>query len=506
MKKKLLLFTDLVAKVAELRASGKTVVQSHGVFDIIHPGVIEHLQSAKNQGGALVVTVINDRDVRKGPGRPIFSEDMRVMNVSNLEMVDYVCLVSDETPFECVKQIKPTLFAKGISYKERDHEIQSMIQAVEEEFNHERTKIIETEGFTFSSSHFINNFLNVYPQETQHFLEGFKKKYDFQAVLEGINNLKNQRVLLIGDGIIDEYHFCSSMARASKSNIVVNKYLTHEVYAGGAFAIANHVAGLCDKVHMVTALGNQDSREVFIRESLRSNITTKLFFRDDAPSTIKKRYLDRYLNQKIFEVNYINDFPIEGELEQSVVRYLEAVMDDYDLFLVSDFGHGFITKKIIDTLSAHSKKIAVNTQTNAANSGYNLITKYKNPFFVCLDEPEIRLASQERFLDIEEVARTIKKETNASNLIVTLGKRGSIAINNSGHGAMTPIFSTKVIDTVGAGDAFFAFTAPCVMQGMPIDLVGFIGNIAGAIAVQIIGNKKPVGKFEFLELASTVLK
>jgi sugar/nucleoside kinase (ribokinase family) len=63
-----------------------------------------------------------------------------------------------------------------------------------------------------------------------------------------------------------------------------------------------------------------------------------------------------------------------------------------------------------------------------------------------------------------------------------------------------------VIDTVGAGDAFFSFTAPCFANGMPLDLVSFIGNAVGALAVQIIGNKKPVEKHELLEFVHGILK
>ena len=94
----------------------------------------------------------------------------------------------------------------------------------------------------------------------------------------------------------------------------------------------------------------------------------------------------------------------------------------------------------------------------------------------------------------------------AEHLIITLGKKGSIGIDRDGLVCRTPILSTKVIDTVGAGDAFFAFTAPCFAKGLPLDLVSFIGNSVGALAVQIIGNKKPVEKYELLEFIHSILK
>jgi sugar/nucleoside kinase (ribokinase family) len=134
------------------------------------------------------------------------------------------------------------------------------------------------------------------------------------------------------------------------------------------------------------------------------------------------------------------------------------------------------------------------------------VTKYARPDFVCLDEPEVRLATQEKYEDVETIASEILKSIKAKKLIVTLGRKGSIAVDTRGNVIRTPIFSTKVVDTVGAGDAFFSFTAPCVAAGVPLDLVSFVGNAVGALAVQIVGNKKPVEKAEFLNFVYSILK
>ena len=135
-----------------------------------------------------------------------------------------------------------------------------------------------------------------------------------------------------------------------------------------------------------------------------------------------------------------------------------------------------------------------------------MITKYNDPFYVCLDEPECRLAAQERHKNIEDIVKHIKNTINADHMIVTLGKKGSIGINHDSRINRTPIFSSKVIDTVGAGDAFFAYTAPCFAQDLPLDLISFIGNAVGALAVQITGNKSSVEKYQLLEFINTILK
>jgi sugar/nucleoside kinase (ribokinase family) len=91
------------------------------------------------------------------------------------------------------------------------------------------------------------------------------------------------------------------------------------------------------------------------------------------------------------------------------------------------------------------------------------------------------LAAQGKFTNIEDVVEKISRSINSDYLIVTMGKKGSIGINRKKEINRTPIFSSKVIDTVGAGDAFFAYTAPCFAYGHPLDLVSFIGNAVGGL-------------------------
>ena len=505
IREKILTLDKMVDRVREIKKTGKVVVQSHGVFDIIHPGIINHLNHAKELGDVLIVTVIKDKDVHRGPGRPVFPENYRVENVASLAQVDYACLVDNEVPFQCVKRIQPHIFAKGQAYHERDRKIHERLFMEERELYFGKCRIIETEGFSFSSSHIINNFLDIYPEETKKFLAEFKTRYRFEEIADRINALKDLKVMIIGDGIIDEYHYCDSLGKSSKANLVVSKYLSHEAFAGGAFAVANHTASLCDEVHLVTLLGTEDTREDFVRKSLKPNVTARFFYRDDGPTIVKKRYIHEYLNQKLFEVCYLNDDLINRECESRVIEYLVSEIPKYDLVMVSDFGHGFITGNIIKTVERYSKSLAVNAQTNAANVGYNLITKYHKPHYVCLDENELRLSSQEKYAAIEDIAVKIARAIKADCLIVTLGKKGSVGVNHNNINR-TPVVSHKVVDTVGAGDAFFAFTAPCYTGKMPLELISFIGNAVGALAVQIICNKKSVEKFELLEFISAILK
>ena len=111
---------DAVAFASQLRASGKTIVFTNGVFDLLHPGHVRYLQHARSLGDALIVGINSDRSVRivKGPDRPINPEQERAEILAALECVDAVAIFGEETPFEIISAIAPDVLVKGADWAE----------------------------------------------------------------------------------------------------------------------------------------------------------------------------------------------------------------------------------------------------------------------------------------------------------------------------------------------------------------------------------------------------
>ncbi len=193
-------------------------------------------------------------------------------------------------------------------------------------------------------------------------------------------------------------------------------------------------------------------------------------------------------------------------MDNEACRYLKENIRNFDLVLVTDFGHGFIGRNIVDVLCSEAKFLALNTQTNSANTGFNLVTKYPRADYVCIDEPEIRLASHSKFGAMQDMMRDIAVGLSSARMAVTRGHAGSVTYAPQEGFFETPIFSNQVIDTTGAGDAYLSVTAPCVAKGYPMDLVGFIGNAVGALAVRIVGNRTPVEPVPLFKFITALLK
>ena len=119
--KKILDWNELKKVVDMVKASGKKIVFTNGCFDIIHIGHVRYLKEAKALGDMLVIGLNSDRSVSLiKPDRPINPQDYRAEVLSSLDMVDYVTLFDEETPYELIKFLQPDRLVKGGDWKKEE--------------------------------------------------------------------------------------------------------------------------------------------------------------------------------------------------------------------------------------------------------------------------------------------------------------------------------------------------------------------------------------------------
>ncbi|HZK77037.1 MAG TPA: D-glycero-beta-D-manno-heptose 1-phosphate adenylyltransferase [Candidatus Kapabacteria bacterium] len=101
-----------------LRETGKTLVFTNGVFDLLHAGHASYLREARNAGDALIIGLNSDASVRaiKGPNRPIQKEADRALVLSSLKCTDAVVIFEEETPLEILRFLLPDILIKGADY------------------------------------------------------------------------------------------------------------------------------------------------------------------------------------------------------------------------------------------------------------------------------------------------------------------------------------------------------------------------------------------------------
>lgn len=275
--------------------------------------------------------------------------------------------------------------------------------------------------------------------------------------LELLEQAAHKRALFIGETIRDTYHYVRPLGRPTKEAIVAVEQVDTEVFTGGVVAAADHAKSLC-------------SVDVYSTGAIIEKV----------------RYVEESHVRKLFEV-----YRKDGEAAQTTM----PSMRPYDAVVVTDYGHGMIDKDFIERLSC-ARYLAVNVQTNSGNYGYNLAHKYHCADYLVVDEPEARLATQNRSGPIEDSLYALGRI--ARKCVVTMGKHGALGLQDNQLYACKA-FTDRVVDTMGAGDAFFAITA-LVAEEAYMDEILRIGNAAGALKTSIVGHKRAINKDELYRL------
>ena len=239
---KILSLPELAKRSRQLHEQGKRVVLCHGTFDLIHTGHIRYLQRAKQEGDALLVTVTADAYVNKGPGRPVFTEHLRAENLAALACVDFVAINHAATAVEAIHEIRPSIYAKGSEYRSHSDDVTGNITREQTAVETHGGHIFYTDEITFSSSNLLNEHFGIFTQEIKEYLKDFRDRWPEKDLDRMIASLSELKVLVVGDAIIDQYHYSTPLGQTGKGNILAVRYDSEEQFAGGAIAVANHVA------------------------------------------------------------------------------------------------------------------------------------------------------------------------------------------------------------------------------------------------------------------------
>jgi rfaE bifunctional protein nucleotidyltransferase chain/domain len=463
-----------LAEAKRMAGPNCPIALCHGCFDVIHPGHIEHLYQARNivgSSGYLYVGITSDRFINKGPGRPIFTQEQRAAVLSALSMIDGVIIVDSASAIPAIEVLQPAFYIKGPDYAEGLDDagnLEAECRAVELNGG----QVAFTAGDKYSSSEIVDRVRQVnrvgVSSDAVRYLRSCYWKLTPDVVIRYINLAKDLSVQLIGEPILDRYVYVTPAGKSAKDNTIT--YIGEEVqsFQGGIDAIAGH---LYDYV------GNYEIVQPF-------------------HSIVKTRYVQREFMHKIF--SHVASPKVLSPLD------LPRLQPTGDFTLVADFGHGLIpTSFVARAIWQKSKWLALTVQANSLNYGFNLLTKYPSAHYVVADELEVRLACGDSYNDIHELTRYLTDKLGCQMFAVTRGPLGALIYDGTDFEEV-PALAEKVVDRMGAGDAFLAWTAPLVFLGAPKEVVGLVGSIASALKVERVGNEA-VTKEQVLERLDSLL-
>jgi len=467
-----------------------TVVLSHGVFDVVHSAHVDYFQKSKDIGDCLVVSLTDDQYVNKGPGRPYFDIDQRLSVIAGLDVVDYVIVSPEPSSVTVINIVKPHIYTKGVEYcNQKDITGKIDIENEAVRLYGGKTVYIKTEEI-LSSSKIVNGQL--FTPEFKQFISLLKTKYDIQQIYNAIDRLKNLNLAIVGETIIDEYILGEAIGKSSKyPSIVFNKKQIN-IYDGGAIAVAKQLSSFINSIKIITCIGDDD----YYPYNLPPNVDFLAIHKVGTPTIKKTRFIDSYYKSRLFETYDIDNRPLNQE-EGGELHSLLSQSDDC-LKIGIDYGHGFLT--------GHENLFCVNSQSNAGNKGYNYISKFKNVQHMVLDEEEMRLENRDTISDIVSLTEAFFKDISVQSVPTTMGSRGCAIVNND-KVIRIPAVKGDVVDTVGAGDAFFGMYS-CVLslEGCDPLLAGFLANVVGYMTANTLGHSTNYDILSLKQTINTLLK
>ena len=496
-----------IAKISKkLKLKGKKIGLCHGVFDVIHAGHLSHFEEVRKKCDYLFVTVTEDKFVNKGPNRPVNNHYFRAKVLESLRQVDYVGINFSPDALESIRQIKPHFYFKGKDYRGKKDLTERLYKEINE-LKKINSKIIYTDSPLQSSTEIINkSFSYVLDSKLTKYLESKNKKEILKQSIESLKKIENKKVLIIGDAIIDQYDFVQPLNKPIKESILATRYLKTDIFLGGVFAAAINLSQFNNNVSICTLMGNDKDIKAPIKK-FQKKIRSRIFFEKEKVTTRKRRFVENAYNRKISEIYFMDDNLLSDQNKKRVLDYLKKETNKFDVIILIDYGHGFIDQDIYNVLKKRAKFLAINCQTNSANLGFNLITKYPFSDFICIDEPELRLAASDNNSEIDEiVTKQISKKIKCKNITITRGRNGSFSYLNSNILKTPALISDKVIDTIGAGDVFLVIASLLYSVKADQQVTNIIGNIAGALKVDILGHSKSISKSNFYAILNHILK
>ena len=498
---KILDIVTLKKKISKLKKN-KKIILCHGVFDLLHSGHILHFKEIKNSSkDILIVSVTADEFVHKGPNRPVFRLYERMLNLSELSVVDFVVPSYSENAVSNILSLRPNYYVKGKDHKSKEKLKAYNMLKEKEALKKAKSKIIFTKSIKLSSTNILNQKYEYLNFEQKKFIEK-NIKFNSHKIDNIFKKIEKLNILIAGEIIIDEYIFGEASGKSSKDPIMVLNEKYTSQYLGGTASIASNLSNFSKNITLASIISKSNEYKKLF-DTLKKK-TKFIGLKEDKFETIsKKRIIDEISEQRMLGLYKVSNVSLGKKNQTYLINKLHNInlKKRYDISILLDYGHGFFDQTFAKDLLKINKNNYVNSQVNSLSQNSIGIGIFQNSNTVVINEKELRnfLSNSKEKLDILSII--FFKKVKCKILVVTSGKSGSTLYRaNKSMKITCPAFGNKIIDKTGSGDTFLCFFA--LMKAIECSDAEslFVASIAAAESLKFIGNSNSIS-FEKLKFA-----
>ena len=488
--------SKIKSKVQFIKKNNKTIGLCHGVFDLLHYGHLVHFESAKRKCDYLFVSITSDQYVKKGPNRPLNNENERLHFLKNLSFVDYAFIAKGESGIDSIDLIKPNFYFKGNDYKNnflnKTKKIFKEINAVKKN----KGKIIYTNEKEMSSSNIINQHGFIFNEEQEKFLNQIKKETNYSLIVNCLNKIRKDKILVIGDLIIDKYVFGDVLGKSGKEPHMVYRQLKEELYIGGSSVIANHLSDFVNNITLISDCGSNNHIQKLLKKKIKKNIKhIPINLTKNLETCIKTRFIDELTKYKLFG-SYVMPNLENKNFYKLLNKEISELYKKHDIIIVADYSNNFFDSNSLAKIRKSKKFISGMSQKNSNNSSFHTL-KHLNKFdLICINEGELRSELRDNKSNINLIAKKFLKKNELKFLVITRGISGSILFDHKLNKYFCPSFNSRPVDKIGAGDAMLAILSILLKNKIDPRTSLLIASLASSKVINHLGNSYNVNKME----------
>lgn len=311
-------------------------------------------------------------------------------------------------------------------------------------------------------------------------------------LVRALEQLRSPRLLVIGDLMLDRYTWGDAERISQEAPVIVLRADRSEARLGGASNVCAMLRGLDAQVACVGVVGADEAGETLQRMLDEEQVDRQLVLVDGGrPTTEKQRFIGRaaarHPNQ-ILRVDHETREPLPRRLEDELIRSVQASVAGYDAVLISDYGKGVCTSRLlratIDACRFAQVPVLVDPRRTDDFSIYRGATVLKP------NRTETETATGCRIVRGEDAVRAGRRLCDQFDLetaIITLDRDGMALVPRRGEAVLQATRPRAVYDITGAGDVVLAMLGVCWAGGVPPADAVQLGNVAGSLEVERTG-------------------
>jgi D-beta-D-heptose 7-phosphate kinase/D-beta-D-heptose 1-phosphate adenosyltransferase len=300
------------------------------------------------------------------------------------------------------------------------------------------------------------------------------------------------RVLVLGDLILDRYTWGNAERVSQEAPVILLRADRREARLGGAANVCNMLRGLEAEVSVAGVVGADADGQTLRRMLAEVGVDPVGLLNDPSrPTTVKERFIglagNRHPHQILRVDSEVRD-PLNAELEADLTALTIENLRRFDVVLVSDYGKGVCTPRLVGRLIAAARGAGVPVLVDPIRGAD--YSRYRGATTMTPNRLEAELSTGIKIAcvaDAVSAGRKLCAELDLESAIVTLDRDGMVLVRPDGSSEHFPTRPREVYDITGAGDMVLATIGLCLGSGLSIDNAIRLANVAGGLEVEKVG-------------------